>query len=62
MATPGGYASKAEREARDEKVRKLAAEGLSPTLIAVRVGMSPSRVRDDLEAMSLRKRGDPRVN
>jgi hypothetical protein len=58
MATPGGYASKDEREARADKMRRLAEEGLSPSKIALRVGLSPSKVREDLCAMGLRKSGE----
>lgn len=58
MATPGGYASKAERVEREDKMRRLAQEGLTPTKIALRVGLSPSKVREDLQAMGLRKSGE----
>ena len=58
MATPGGYANKVDREARADKIRRLAAEGLSPSKIAQRVGLSPSRVREDLQAMDLRRQGE----
>lgn len=58
MATPGGYASKAERDARADKMRRLSEEGLSPQKIAVRVGLSQSKVREDLQAMGLRKQGE----
>lgn len=58
MASPGGYASTAERDARADKMRRLSEEGLSPQKIALRVGLSPSKVREDLTAMGLRKEGD----
>ena len=58
MATPGGYANKADRAERADKMRRLAAEGLSPAAIAIRVGLSPPKVREDLKAMGLRKDGD----
>ena len=57
-ASPGGYANKADRAARADKMRQLAEEGLSPTKIALRVGLSPPKVREDLKAMGLRKEGD----
>lgn len=58
MASPGGYASKAEQAQRADKMRRLAEDGITPANIALRVGLSPSKVREELHAMGLRKHGE----
>src|SRR4029077_4018088 len=55
MANPGGYASKAERAVRADKVKRLYEEGLTCTDIARRLGIHPSTAAETATKLGLRE-------
>lgn len=59
-ATPGGYASKAARDERADKVKRLYADGVALTAIAERLGLQRSMVAKTATQLGLREPRAPK--